>query len=443
MRVISLKESNEQSSKEALEYQIKNSNFTKLLNQDIGDEIIDNNEFVYIKGSFYQFKNFTWELLDDITIKRTIHNKLKELKLQISKQSVVSVSDYLKIELDTPPKQNKNEIFFKNGFYNPVSNEFTLYSENNKEDYIINYIKADYRKDAKCNRWVKFIDEIFENDPDKEMKKQLLQEFLGYCLTQDNKMQKSLFLYGNGANGKSVILEMLGYILSHENVSNVPFNKLNDEKYIIQLNNKLVNILSEIDPKAKNSFDAFKRIIGGDTLTGRNLYKDPVQFENTAKLIFGVNHLPLTMDDSDGFFRRIIVLKFNNQFKGDNADIHLIDKLKEEQEGIIQWMIEGLLRLNQNKKFTVPESSSMVLQEYREENDSILYFANNYCKFEEGVAIPHTELYERYRGFCKEYKFTPLSKLHFKKELINKFPVVEYKPKNINGRTHRCLINIF
>ena len=94
-------------------------------------------------------------------------------------------------------------------------------------------------------QWMRFLDQVIG----EEKAIWLLHEFIASCFIPNSvlKLEKSLFLIGEGSNGKSVIYEVIVELLGKENVSDVPLNKLGDSVFQSQLiENKLLNYAPEI-----------------------------------------------------------------------------------------------------------------------------------------------------------------------------------------------------
>jgi len=63
--------------------------------------------------------------------------------------------------------------------------------------------------DARCPKWMSFLDAV---QPDKGVQR-LLQQLVGVFLTGKSDIQKLLIIYGLGANGKSTFIELIAWIL--------------------------------------------------------------------------------------------------------------------------------------------------------------------------------------------------------------------------------------
>jgi len=289
---------------------------------------------------------------------------------------------------------------------------------------------------------MKFVEEIFEPDPDKEKKIMLLQEYLGYCLTQDTSFQKALLMLGNGSNGKSKILEVMEAILGKENYSNIELHQLSNKNYIVELQNKLVNFCNEIDHKNQFSSGIFKRIVAGETLTGDAKFKHPVKFQPYCKLLFATNDLPRTNDTTKGYFRRLLILKFNRNFEGKDKDTNLKNKLLSELDGIFNWLLIGLERLYRNKKFTVPESSTDEINKYLEASNSVVSFISEMCEItKESHQYEKLEyLHSEYKSYCSSSGVRSFSKPNFRAEIEKQFQgKIRFNRTGEKGRHFECI----
>ena len=110
-----------------------------------------------------------------------------------------------------------------------------------------------------------------------------------------------------------------------------------------------------------------------------------------ARLIaFGNGGLHALYDKTDGFYRRQLILTTKDKVEGKEDDPYLIDKLREERDGIFLWELEGLHRLMANN-FVFSESDDVKqnLVDAQEEGNNILAFmkSEGYVQFEIGKKI--------------------------------------------------------
>jgi putative DNA primase/helicase len=382
------------------------------------------------------FRNEKFYLWIDDRWQTTTEDKLRGIILKMIPPRTFSTTkfntalDILRSLAASPePTPDENVIHFAHGKYLIKESEFIPYK---MEDHIISTFAADYAPGAACPRWLLFLNEIFENDNDRDKKIDLLQEFIGYSMTRSTRHEMTLLMVGSGANGKSTVLKALKKMFGDEAFSSLELSQFENKFHIPALENKYINICNEVGYKNRFPEETFKAIVSGDTQFADVKFKRPYQFEPFAKLIFASNDLPTTGDTSAAFFRRWLILKFNRTFAKDKRDKYLSDKLAEEVNGIANWALEGLHRLNRVGYFTEPDSHKTELKRYRIENSSVACFADECMEVAPGDSVKYGWLYKEYVVFCYEGGYRPKSKQNFKKELLRAIPTASTSNRNGN-----------
>ena len=145
----------------------------------------------------------------------------------------------------------------------------------------ITKIPWNYDPDASLGMIEDFMYDIVKDEDVK-----LLQEMFGYCLLQDYPIAKAFMLYGSGANGKSTLLNLLERFLGKDNIATPSLHDLLRDKFAkIELYGKLANIHNDISNMNLYNTGVFKMLTGGDSVEGQRKYKDPIRFQNHAKLV--------------------------------------------------------------------------------------------------------------------------------------------------------------
>jgi putative DNA primase/helicase len=189
-------------------------------------------------------------------------------------------------------------------------------------------------------------------------------------------------LYGDGGNGKSVILDVLGAMVPYH--TRLEWHELNEQRNLERLSGSWVNIATEISYKDNTGTTGFKKAVAGEMLTANPKYKKPFDFRPYAKFAFATNGLPMVDDVSNGVFRRLMVLSLNNSFVG-RENWGLTAELLKEMPGIIQWACNGLTRLRSQRHFTEVPSNLIELQEFRRAINSLQSFYDESVSMYEGA----------------------------------------------------------
>jgi len=257
---------------------------------------------------------------------------------------------------------------------------------------------------------------------DPESRK-VLAEYMGYIFLKNDKIkeEKVLFLYGSGANGKSVFHEIINALLGIQNTSQYSLRELTNESgyYRAMIGQKLVNYAPEIDGKLQCA--AFKQLASCEPISARLPFGQPMQISNYAKLIFNANELPKDIEQTNAFFRRFLIIPFNVTIPENEQDKQLHTKIIDnELPGVFNWILEGLDRLLEQKKFSDCKVSKNALETYKTQSDSVLMFVEEEAYQSSNTSeIPLKELYYDYKAFCDQNSHRRCSNRTFSQRLKN------------------------
>jgi len=322
-----------------------------------------------------------------------------------------------------------NLICFDNGILD--LNTMELQSHNPKL-FFRNVIHAKYNPGAKAKKFQKWLEEVL---PDEESRL-LAQEIFGYCLYRDYPLHHIFFIVGVGRNGKGVFTRTIEAILGKENCSNIPLERLAERFQATNLIGKLANIVSEPDVK-RISIEMIKALTGQDLISGEIKGKQKfINFTNYAKLIVIANRLPPISDKSIAWWERVILLEFPIVIPEDKRIPNIEEQWlndEEERSGIVNWALEGLKRLLQNRKFTKSKKMEEMIDEYKRWSNPVDYFLEKQCIFGPNLWIGKKELYDAYKEFCEEEGLTIVSEEVFSRELRRR-PKIATAQKRIRGK---------
>jgi putative DNA primase/helicase len=380
------------------------------------------NGFIYLyNGSYWSEidKECFQSFLGNVALKMGVEKfkcKIHTFKDELFKQFMADA--YL-----PTPKTKKNSVLInlQNGTYEITPQKRGLRPFESK-DFITHQLPFEYEPEATAPLFQKYLDEVL---PDKD-KQKVFAEYCGYIFIKPSvlKLEKMLILYGTGANGKSVFFEIINALLGSENISNYSLQSLtNDNGYFrAKIANKLVNYASEINGKLET--DIFKQMASGEPLEARLPYGEPFILNEYAKLIFNCNELPKDVEHTNAYFRRFLIIGFDVTIPEDKQDKELANKIvNNELSGVFNWILQGLDRLLEQKKFSKCEAIENARSDFEKQSDSVKMFIDEY---EYKASTDYTTisiLYNQYRSFCIEDGFKPVNKSNFMKRL-NHFKIV-------------------
>ncbi|WP_075809130.1 DNA primase family protein [Paraclostridium sordellii] len=391
-------ESNMNEKKNQLQYLYRN-----IINADC-ISIIDNSLYIY--NVEHGYLKHIKKNDEEIEINKLIP---KEYRERIHPNTVISIIRKLKSD---PELQISNEevnrykefINCKNGIVHVMSGVLIPHDKKYKFTYVINanykpeYLNSQY----KLHNFNRFIETSLEGDKEKI---QLLMETISYLISGYTNAKKAFLLIGKPHTGKSVLSRLISYMIGEENVSNISMHKLGDRFSIGQYKDKKINICAEIGSVDIKNIDIFKAITGNDYLAGEYKGKDLFYYKSKIKLLFCGNQMPNIAEDelSNAFVDRLVFLKFNNSIPENEIDYQLENKLKEEVDGIFTTSIMYLRNLVANNfRFIEPKDSTKFLEYYKNKQNHIEEFTEEYCSIGEEHKVHISELYEIYKKHCRE-----------------------------------------
>jgi putative DNA primase/helicase len=278
---------------------------------------------------------------------------------------------------------------------------------NQANDYITHRLGPDYDPTAKCPRWVKFLNEVFARNAELIA---FVQRSFGYSLTGDTSEQKLFLCYGTGANGKSVLLSILGRLLG-EYAGSTSFDTFDADNErargdLAKLRGTRVVTVIESDEDKRLNEARVKAVTGCDLVTAEAKFKDPFTYRPTYKLWLAMNHKPMIRGTDGGIWRRIQLIPFEQSFEG-RADKKLEQKLEAELPGILNWAIDGLRQWN-HEGLNPPAIVLQATLQYRRESDLVGQWLEACTIQGEQMTMKAGEGYKSYKAWCEETGIKPM-----------------------------------
>jgi putative DNA primase/helicase len=274
---------------------------------------------------------------------------------------------------------------------------------NTQSEYITKLAPVTFNPDASCPKWIRFLDQAMDGNKDMI---EYLQRIVGYSLSGVTTEQQLFFLYGFGANGKSVfvntIQDLLGDYAMQTPVSTLMTkNKGSVNNDVARLRGARFVATTETEEHSKFNESEVKLLTGGDMITARFLNKEFFEFRPEFKLWISGNHKPVP-GDGHGIWRRLILIPFDVVVKEKNIDRNLPNKLREELPGILNWAIKGCLKWQEDGLKT-PDKILNAIKEYKSEMDTIQNWMDDCWKEESlpNAQIKASNLYLSYKKWVE------------------------------------------
>lgn len=357
----------------------------------------------------------------------TIHLRNETYAYMLSKAPVKQVDD---------PKY----IAFANGILDIETGEMSEYTP---ERVITNRIPWDYNPDAFSEVGNKTLDNV--TDGDHEIRA-LLEECVGSCFYRSAHLAGgAAFIFsGDGANGKSTILDWMRAAIGRSNISSLELSEIGERFGAANLQGKTANIGDDISDdflEGKN-VSVFRKVVTGNTISAEFKGENRFEFEPYATLIFSANTIPRISDQTNAVIRRLKIVPFNHTFRKsdpDHNDFLLRDLTQKDCiEYLIRLGVEGLRRVLAHG-YTESRKVDQQVDEFNRENNPLLGFIDDYGGDTAFLGKSTNEIYLAYEEYCGTSGIHAVTKAKLTRQLNKALGLTQAKQKN-NGRTVRIFI---
>ena len=229
--------------------------------------------------------------------------------------------------------------------------------------------------------WSKFLENVTGGDKELQL---YLQRVVGYCLTGDISTHALFFLYGTGANGKSVFVNVISTILG-DYAANAPMDTFMETRTdrhptdLAGLRGARFVSATETEQGRRWNESKIKAITGGDLVTARLMHQDFFTYTPQFKLLIAGNHKPAIRNIDEAMRRRMHLIPFTITVPPEKRDPLLTEKLLSERDGILAWALQGCL-LWQQQGLQQPLSVTSATDEYFEGEDAMGRWLDERCK---------------------------------------------------------------
>ena len=323
------------------------------------------------------------------------------------------------------------------------------------EDNISMQAAFPYDPEAKAPLWESTVSTVFAKDgAERPDFVGYVQRALGYSITGACNEEVFFLCTGrlgdedkSGRNGKGTLVNTIAKVLG-DYACDLGFSSLEWQRNgsgagsaspdLAKLVHKRFVTASETNRGSQFNTARIKALTGRDPITARFLFKNEFTFEPELKLWLSVNHPPRVEDDSLGFWSRPHVVEFPNTFAS-VADTTLKDRLIEEGEGILAWLVRGALEWQKDGLKAPPEVRAAV-QTYQEAQGDLEEFLDTCCVVEAAAEAAHSELWDTYSRWTQSEHRQRSSSKDLGKRLRKRFGEPRDKWSRRDGHNSKALV---
>ena len=231
-----------------------------------------------------------------------------------------------------------------------------------------------------CPLWHAFLLRVFAGDAELIA---FLQRAVGYSLTGSTRDHAVFFLYGTGANGKTVFVNVIRSMFNSYATS-VPMDALTETANpthptdLADLRGVRFVSATETEEGRRWAEARIKLLTGGEHLIkARRMRQDNFEFSPAFKLFISGNHRPALRNVDEATRRRFHMVPFGVTIPLAERDTELTQKLLRELPAILSWAIAGC-REWQTIGLAPPAIVTQATDHYFEGEDTLaLWIAEN------------------------------------------------------------------
>ena len=324
-----------------------------------------------------------------------------------SRNQIEDISNQIRLKAEKRSINTKSYLIpCKNGIYNTETKTLEAFSP----DYVfLSKLATDYNPTIEMplldGWWTPkdFIKELSNKDTEIET---LLYQVINDAAHPNYSRKKAIWLYGSGSNGKSTYQDVIKNIVGNDCYSTLKFNEFSERFRLHALIGKSVNIGDDVNAGVRvDDSSNFNSIVTHDSVTIEEKYKSPYHTTLYCTLIQSTNEMPTIRNKTNGTYRRMLIVPFENQFEDTPENGEIKENYIKSKE-VLEWILAKALSMD-FKQFINPNASKALLEEYKADNDAILAFKQDVFDVldDKGACIvPLTPLFNLYTIYCKKNK---------------------------------------
>ncbi|MGC4939358.1 DNA primase family protein [Kribbella sp. DT2] len=251
---------------------------------------------------------------------------------------------------------------------------------------------------------VAWLNEMFD-EPGQEGLADLIWEIIGAIVRPHVRWGKTAWFYSErGNNGKGTLCALMRNLVgdgTHTAIPLADFGKDFALEPLVRANAIIVdeNDVGTLIDKAAN----LKAIVTGDVIQINRKYRMPIAFQFFGFMVQCLNEFPKTKDKSESFYRRQLFVPFTKSFSGIERKYIKDDYLQRREvlEYALWYAINraGAAEPGNYYQLSEPVATNAVLAEYKEVNDPVRSFWEEFRELFVWDLLPFPFLYDLFKSW--------------------------------------------
>lgn len=383
----------------------------------VAEKMVVEQNLIAVGDFVYKWTNGIYQKLTIHELHQLIHNEGYREATKAQRNEII---EFITVIKQINPFDLDNEytcITVGNGYLDLYNLELI---DSSKDIY--NTVKVDIPFNPEC-QYSERIDDFmkFVSNGDMTTMKQLY-EIAGYCLLRRNNFHKFFVIVGGGGTGKSTYGNLIRRMFPARYISKVALSQFDQDYHLSTLIGSMVNIDDDAsNEKLLKDAGRFKSVTAGQPVLVRPIYSEPLELICMATIIVMANSMPRIQDDSEGLYRRLMLVELNNKIKNPDRDFE--NKITDlDMEYFLYKSAEAIHRVLRTGRFTMEESEEALKQKFKVQQSSI----NKWCQLEY-ITVEYLlnkglkDVYTDYRTWCLMCGYGPFNYGNFAEAIIKQY----------------------
>lgn len=245
-----------------------------------------------------------------------------------------------------------------------------------------------------------------------------LKDSIAYSCFREYPIHVIICLFGSGRNGKSRFQKLLTNFVGMDNVCGTELDLLVESRFESSKGyKKLVMIMGETNFGVMKKTTQLKKMCGQDMINYEFKNRGGFNDYNYAKIFINSNSLPVSMDTSEGFYRRWLILNFPNAFPEGRDILEIVPE--EEYNNLARYVVNHLPKLLEIGRFEKQGTIKERQEKYEMASNPIQIFLSAVTDEDVDGKAKYSKIYALYTRYLKLHKMRTVSRKEFSKILAD------------------------